>query len=87
MRGVAVGWVCFAVVSSVFFALSIKYIMDGVNHIGLIKRDTNDDIVALIDAGEGVIKYPDRVASRILSSPYMKQIDGEPQKTGWTSRS
>ena len=49
--------------------------MNRVNYTGLKKRDTYDEIVALVEAGGGVIKYPKRVASQILNSPYMKQID------------
>ena len=51
--------------------------MNRVNYTGLKKRDTYDEIVALVEAGGGVIKYPNRVASQILNSPYMKQIDNE----------
>ena len=51
--------------------------MNRVNYTGLKKRDTHDEIVALVEAGGGVIKYPNRVASQILNSPYMKQIDNE----------
>ena len=51
--------------------------MNRVNYTGLKKRDTYDEIVALVEAGGGVIKYPYRVASQILNSPYMKQIDNE----------
>ena len=52
--------------------------MNRVNYTGLKKRDTYDEIVALVESGGGgVIKYPNRVASQILHSPYMKQIDNE----------
>ena len=51
--------------------------MNRVNYTGLKKRDTYDEIVALVEAGGGVIEYPNRVASQILNSPYMKQIDNE----------
>ena len=51
--------------------------MNRVNYTGLKKRDTYDEIVALVESGGGVIKYPNRVASQILNSPYMKQIDNE----------
>ena len=51
--------------------------MNRVNYTGLRKRDTYDEVVALVEAGGGVIKYPNRVASQILNSPYMKQIDNE----------
>ena len=51
--------------------------MNRVDYTGLKKRDTYDEIVALVEAGGGVIKYPNRVASQILNSPYMKQIDNE----------
>jgi len=51
--------------------------MNRVNYTGLKQRDTYDEIVALVESGGGVIKYPNRVASQILNSPYMKQIDNE----------
>ena len=43
--------------------------MNRVSYTGLKERDTCDDIVALVEAGGCVIKYPDRVASQILNSP------------------
>jgi hypothetical protein len=49
-----------------------------VNYNGLKKRETYDEIVALLDGGDKTkIKYPNRVASQILNSPYMKMIDAE----------
>ena len=49
-----------------------------VNYTGLKKRDSYDEIVALLDGGDKTkIKYPDRVASQILNSPYMKMIDAD----------
>ena len=51
--------------------------MNRVNYTGLKKRDTYDEIVALSEAGGGVVKCPNRVASQILNSPYMKHIDNE----------
>ena len=48
------------------------------NYTGLKKRESYDEIVALLDGGDTTkIKYPSRVASQILSSPYMKRIDEE----------
>jgi hypothetical protein len=48
------------------------------NYIGLRKRESYDEIVALLDGGDKTkIKYPNRVASQILNSPYMKKIDEE----------
>ena len=49
--------------------------MNRVNYTGLKKRDTYDKIVALVEAGGVLIKYPNRVASQIPNSPYMKQIE------------
>ena len=72
-----------------------------VNYNGLKKRESYDEIVALLendptllkypdrtkgkrrrypyipDEFNARIKYPDRVATQILNSPYMKQIDSE----------
>jgi hypothetical protein len=49
-----------------------------VNYTGLKKRETYDEIVALLDGGDKTkIKYPNRVASQILNSPYMKMIDAD----------
>ena len=48
-----------------------------INYKGLKKRDWNDEIVAIIDGGGGIIKYPDRYATQLSNSPYMKQIDAE----------
>ena len=48
-----------------------------INYNGLKKRDTYNEIVEIIANGGGVIRYPDRTASHIANSPYMKQIDGE----------
>ena len=48
-----------------------------INYNGLKKRDTYDEIVSIIAGGGGVIKYPNRYATQLSNSPYMKQIDGE----------
>ena len=48
------------------------------NYIGLKKRESYDEIVALLEGGDKTkIKYPNRIASQILNSPYMKRIDEE----------
>ena len=47
------------------------------NYKGLNKRDSYDEIVSIIEAGGGKIKYPDRYATQLANSPYMKQIDAE----------
>ena len=60
-----------------FFLIKIYTTMNRVNYTGLRTRDTSDEIVALVQAGGGVSKYPNRVASQILNSPCMKQIDNE----------
>ena len=39
--------------------------MNRVNYIGLKKRDTYDEIVALVEARGGAIKHPNWVASQI----------------------
>jgi hypothetical protein len=49
--------------------------MFGLNYTGLQKRDTYDEIVQLIESGGGKIKYPNRQATQILNSPFMKQIN------------
>ena len=51
--------------------------MNRVNYQGLRKRYTYDEIVALVEAGGGVVKYPNRIASQMLNRPYMKQIENE----------
>ena len=48
-----------------------------VNYQGLRKRDTYDQIVSIIESGGGIIKYPNRFATQMANSPYMKQIGGE----------
>lgn len=47
------------------------------NYSGLRKRDTYDEIVKLLETDTTKVKYPSRVASQILNSPYMKQLDAE----------
>ena len=47
-----------------------------INYKGLKKRDTYDEIVEII-AKDYKISYPNRVATQMSNSPYMKQIDGE----------
>ena len=51
--------------------------MFGLNFTGLQKRDTYDEIVQIVESGGGKIKYPNRQATQILNSPYMKQINSE----------
>ena len=41
------------------------------------KRESYDEIVATIENDQTKVKYPNRVASQIMNSPYMKQVDGE----------
>ena len=48
-----------------------------INCKGLKKRESYDEIVYIIEAGGGKIKYPDRYATHLANSPYMKQIDAE----------
>ena len=47
------------------------------NYSGLKKRESYDEIVATIENDQTKVKYPNRVASQIMNSPYMKQVDGE----------
>ena len=51
--------------------------MFGLNYTGLRKRETYDEIVQLVESGGGKIKYPNRQATQILNSPYMKQINSD----------
>ena len=53
------------------------YIMQGINYKGLKKRDSYDEIVSYIKTDKTKIKYPNRVASQIENSHYMKQLGGE----------
>ena len=48
-----------------------------VSYTGLQKRGTYDEIVALLETDQTKIKYPNRVASQIMNSPFMKQVDVE----------
>ena len=48
-----------------------------VNYNGLKKRESYDEIVATIENDQTKVKYPNRVASQIMNSPFMKQVDGE----------
>ena len=51
--------------------------MFGLNYTGLQKRETYEEIVQLVESGGGKIKYPNRQATQILNSPYMKQINSD----------
>jgi hypothetical protein len=48
-----------------------------VNYNGLKKRESYDEIVAIIENDQTKVKYPNRVALQIMNSPYMKQLDYE----------
>jgi hypothetical protein len=48
-----------------------------VNYKGLQRRESYDEIVALLETDQTKIKYPNRVALQILNSPYMRQLDAE----------
>ena len=48
-----------------------------VNYNGLMKRESYDEIVAIIENDQTKVKYPNRVALQIMNSPYMKQLDYE----------
>ena len=48
-----------------------------VDYTGLKKRDTYDEIVAIIQTDRTKIRYPNRVALQMTNSPYMKQVDDE----------
>ena len=48
-----------------------------VNYNGLKKRESYDEIVATIENDQTKVKYPNRVASQIMNSPSMKQVDGK----------
>ena len=48
-----------------------------VNYAGLKKRDLYDEIVALVEGDRTKMKYPNRVATQIMNSPYMKQLDAK----------
>ena len=51
--------------------------MFGLNYTGLQKRESYDEIVQLVESGGGKIKYPNRQATMIQNSPYMKQINSD----------
>ena len=44
---------------------------------GLKKGEYYDEIVATIENDQTKVKHPNRVASQIMNSPFMKQVDGE----------
>ena len=48
-----------------------------VNYSGLKKRESYDEIVAIIEGDQTKVRYPNRVAMQIMNSPYMKQLDYE----------
>jgi hypothetical protein len=48
-----------------------------VNYKGLQRRESYDEIVALLETDQTKIKYPNRVALQILNSPYMRRLDAE----------
>ena len=52
------------------------YIMQGINYTGLKKRDSYNEIVNYIETDKTKIKYPNRVASQIENSHFMKQLGG-----------
>ena len=41
------------------------------------RRESYDEIVALLETDQTKIKYPNRVALQILNSPYMRRLDAE----------
>ena len=47
------------------------------NYSGLKKRESYDEIVAIIEGDQTKVRYPNRVAMQIMNSPYMKQLDYE----------
>ena len=51
--------------------------MHQANYNGLKKRESYDEIVAIIENDQTKVKYPNRVALQIMNSPYMKQLDYE----------
>ena len=51
---------------------------------GLEKRTTYEDIVMQIEGNRETIKYPNRVATQLMNSPYVKRID-EASKNGITT--
>ena len=46
-----------------------------VNYSGLKKRESYDEIVAIIEGDQTNVKYPNRVAMQIMNSPHTKQLD------------
>ena len=48
-----------------------------VNYNGLKKRESYDEIVAIIENDQTKVRHPNRVALQIMNSPYMKQLDHE----------
>ena len=45
-----------------------------VNYYGLKKRESYDEIVAIIENYQTEVKCPNPVAMQIMNSPYMKQL-------------
>lgn len=48
-----------------------------VNYNGLKKRESYDELVAIVEGDRSKIKYPNRYATFLSNSPYMKVIDEE----------
>ena len=48
-----------------------------VNYSGLKKRESYDEIVAIIEGDQTKVRYPNRVAMQIMNSPYMRQLEYE----------
>jgi hypothetical protein len=51
--------------------------MNGINYSGLKKRDSYDEIVRYIETDPNKIKYPNRKATFIEQSHYMKMLGGQ----------
>ena len=59
-----------------------------VDYTGLRKRQSYDDMVAIIENDQTKIRYPNRVALEIISSPYITRPAWmrRTSRTGWRSR-
>lgn len=51
--------------------------MRAIDYTGLRKRESYDEIVEIISDPKDKVKYPNRTASQILNSPYMKGMDDD----------
>ena len=63
-------------IKNIFFSKYIE-IMNAINYSGLRKRESYDDLVRYIERDPNKIRYPNRSATFLEQSHYMKHLGGE----------